>query len=117
MSLCPMRAGGISRCRRVWAAQRRRATFLSRCNRLGQSSTGGAMRRTRLALAFVSVFGVASVCGQSDPLAAIRQALTAKYTLTTATADKTAIVAAGSLLTLEKSDLLGGGGAGGVGGF
>src|ERR1700683_3687809 len=106
MSLCPMRAGGISRCRRVWAAQRRRATFLSRCNRLGQSSTGGAMRRTRLAWAFVSVLGVASVCGQSDPLAAIRQALTAKYTLTTATADKTAIVAAGSLIALKKSDLL-----------
>lgn len=66
------------------------------------------MRRIRLALAFVSVFGVASVCGQSDPLAAIRQALTAKYTLTTATADKTAIVTAGSLLTLKKSDLLAG---------
>jgi hypothetical protein len=36
------------------------------------------MRRIRLALAFVSVFGVVSVLGQSDPLAAIRQALTAK---------------------------------------
>jgi len=42
----------------------------------------------------------------SDDLAAIRQALEAKYALTTPTADKTDIVTAGSVLVLKKSNLL-----------
>jgi hypothetical protein len=64
------------------------------------------MRITIVAFPFVSVFVAAGLYAQSDPLAAIRDALTAKYKLTIATADKTAIVTDGSLLTLRKSDLL-----------
>jgi hypothetical protein len=50
----------------------------------------------------------ARLYAQSDPLPAIREALTSKYSLTTATADKTDIVTSGSSLTLKKSDLVAG---------
>jgi hypothetical protein len=65
----------------------------------------GQMRRIPIALAVVSVFA-AGTYAQSDPLAAIREALAAKYSLTSITADKTTIVTTGSHLTLNKSDLL-----------
>jgi hypothetical protein len=66
------------------------------------------MPKIRIAFTFISAFVATGLYAQSDPLAAIREALTARYNLTTATADKTAIVTDGSLLTLKKSDLLAG---------
>lgn len=68
------------------------------------------MRKIQIAFTFVFVLAATDpgLHAQPDPLAAMRQALTAKYRLTTPTADKTAIVTAGSLLTLKKSDLLAG---------
>ena len=73
-----------------------------------KATMGELMRKVGVAFACLSLCATARLYGQSDPLPAIREALTSKYSLTTATADKTDIVAPGSSLTLKKSDLVAG---------
>ena len=63
------------------------------------------MRMFLTALAAASVLA-AGIHAPSDPLAAIRGALAAKYDLTSMTADEATIAKAGSRLTIEKGELL-----------
>ncbi len=64
------------------------------------------MRRTKIFTAIVVLATAVASSARSEDLAAIRQALEAKYALTTPTADKTDIAKAGSVLVLKKSNLL-----------
>jgi len=64
------------------------------------------MRRTKIFTAIVVLATALASFARSEDLAAIRQALEAKYALTTPTADKTDIARAGSVLVLRKSNLL-----------
>ena len=55
---------------------------------------------------------VGTICAQSDAMQSIRSALTAKYALTTITADWKDVVTAGVVVTLKKSNLVTGDAAG-----
>lgn len=65
------------------------------------------MRKSSIAFVFACLLMSTPFAGaQTDPLGTIRTELAAKYSPTTTTADKTAIVTAGSILVLKKSNLL-----------
>jgi len=63
------------------------------------------MRRIEISGAVIAVVLAAALPAWPDDLAAIKQALEAKYALTTTTADKSDIVTAGAVLVLKKSGL------------
>ena len=65
------------------------------------------MKQVQIALLAVLLpLTVAPVQAQSDPLSAIKDAVTSKYSLTTPTADKTNITHTGSVLVLKKNNLI-----------
>ncbi len=65
------------------------------------------MRNIRIAFSLVSLLpGAVLVWSQTDPLHLIREALEARYTLTSVTARRTGIGSEGSVLILKKSNLL-----------
>jgi hypothetical protein len=67
------------------------------------------MLKTRLAVSLAALLLTISLSAwaqQPNSPDAIKQALVAKYALTTTTADKTDIVTAGAILVLKKTDLL-----------
>jgi hypothetical protein len=65
------------------------------------------MRKISLIFSLLSfvVCAPQRIFGQPDSISAISQALTAKYALTTPTADKTNVVKAGTVLVLKKNNL------------
>jgi len=64
------------------------------------------MRRIEISGAVIGLVMAMALPAWPDDLAAIKQALSAKYTLTTATADKTDIVTPGAVLVLKKTGLV-----------
>jgi hypothetical protein len=64
------------------------------------------MRATKISSAITLLLTAVASFAWSEDLGAIRQALEAKYALTTPTADRTDIARAGSVLVLRKSNLL-----------
>jgi hypothetical protein len=64
------------------------------------------MRKINISLVISALAITAALPLLADDLASIKKALTAKYAVTTITADRTDIVTAGSVLVLKKSNLL-----------
>ncbi len=64
------------------------------------------MRTINISGAMLGLVMAVALPARADDLAAIKQALAAKYAITTATADKTDIVTPGSVLVLKKSGLV-----------